>query len=164
MGNQAHAGEPIRRAVELVRSGIIGPVREVHCWTNRPIWPQADAALGERTKMAGQSKPMVLSGICGLDGYRARLQRLLCTVQVARLVGLLVRGAGRYGLSHLWTCHTGLSIWDRQSRWLPSPEAPTAETGPAWSTITYQFPARTTVGGGNRGATVDLNRRSSSHP
>ncbi|MHC4541789.1 MAG: Gfo/Idh/MocA family protein, partial [Planctomycetota bacterium] len=30
MGNQAHAGEPIRRAVELVRAGIIGPVREVH--------------------------------------------------------------------------------------------------------------------------------------
>ena len=40
MGNQAHAGEPIRRGVELVRAGIIGPVHEVHAWTNRPIWPQ----------------------------------------------------------------------------------------------------------------------------
>ena len=40
MGNQAHAGEPIRRAVELIRAGIIGPVREVHAWTNRPIWQQ----------------------------------------------------------------------------------------------------------------------------
>ena len=43
MGNQAHAGEPIRRGVELVRAGIIGKVQEVHCWTNRPIWPQGMA-------------------------------------------------------------------------------------------------------------------------
>tara|TARA_B100001142_G_scaffold82132_1_gene83170 strand:- start:239 stop:1321 length:1083 start_codon:yes stop_codon:yes gene_type:complete len=40
MGNQAHAGEPIRRAVELVRAGIIGNVTEAHVLTNRPIWPQ----------------------------------------------------------------------------------------------------------------------------
>jgi len=59
MGNQAHAGEPIRRAVELVRAGIIGPVREVHAWTNRPIWPQGQAALDERAKLAAQPKPAV---------------------------------------------------------------------------------------------------------
>jgi predicted dehydrogenase len=40
MGNQAHAGESIRRAVELLRAGLLGEVREVHTWTNRPIWPQ----------------------------------------------------------------------------------------------------------------------------
>jgi len=40
MGNQAHAGEPIRRAVELIQAGIIGEVSEVHVWTNRPVWPQ----------------------------------------------------------------------------------------------------------------------------
>jgi predicted dehydrogenase len=40
MGNQAHAGEPIRRVVELVQAGIIGNVTEAHIWTNRPIWPQ----------------------------------------------------------------------------------------------------------------------------
>ena len=40
MGNQAHAGEPIRRAVELIRAGVLGRVTEVHAWTNRPIWPQ----------------------------------------------------------------------------------------------------------------------------
>ncbi|MFP6618632.1 MAG: Gfo/Idh/MocA family oxidoreductase [Pirellulaceae bacterium] len=44
MGNQAHAGEPIRRAVEWIRAGVIGKVQEVHAWTNRPIWPQGLAA------------------------------------------------------------------------------------------------------------------------
>ena len=43
MGNQAHAGEPIRRVVELVRAGIIGNVTEAHIWTNRPVWPQGIA-------------------------------------------------------------------------------------------------------------------------
>jgi hypothetical protein len=40
MGNQGHANEYIRRIVEWVRSGAIGTVKEVHTWTNRPIWPQ----------------------------------------------------------------------------------------------------------------------------
>jgi predicted dehydrogenase len=44
MGNQAHAGEPIRRTVELVRAGVLGRVTEVHAWTNRPIWPQGFSA------------------------------------------------------------------------------------------------------------------------
>jgi len=41
MGNQGHAGEGIRLIREWVEGGLIGPVREVHLWTNRPIWPQA---------------------------------------------------------------------------------------------------------------------------
>jgi predicted dehydrogenase len=45
MGNQAHAGEPIRRAVEWIRAGVIGKIQQVHTWTNRPIWPQGLAAL-----------------------------------------------------------------------------------------------------------------------
>lgn len=57
MGNQAHAGEPIRRAVELIRAGIIGPVREVHAWTNRPIWPQGAKAIQDRKDMMSQPKP-----------------------------------------------------------------------------------------------------------
>jgi predicted dehydrogenase len=40
MGNQGHAGEGTRQIREWVEAGAIGPVREVHYWTNRPIWPQ----------------------------------------------------------------------------------------------------------------------------
>jgi predicted dehydrogenase len=43
MGNQGSAADGLRRAVECVQAGIIGPVREVHLWTNRPIWPQGMA-------------------------------------------------------------------------------------------------------------------------
>jgi predicted dehydrogenase len=41
MGNQGTAENGLRRAVELVQAGVLGAVREVHVWTNRPIWPQA---------------------------------------------------------------------------------------------------------------------------
>jgi Oxidoreductase family, NAD-binding Rossmann fold/Oxidoreductase family, C-terminal alpha/beta domain len=40
MGNQGSASDGLRRAVECIQAGIIGQVREVHVWTNRPIWPQ----------------------------------------------------------------------------------------------------------------------------
>ena len=35
MGIQMHATENYRRVVELVRSGVIGPIREAHVWVNR---------------------------------------------------------------------------------------------------------------------------------
>jgi len=40
MGNQGHSAGNIRRCREWIEGGAIGTVREVHCWTNRPIWPQ----------------------------------------------------------------------------------------------------------------------------
>jgi len=40
MGNQGHSGEGVRLICEWIRDGAIGPVRQVHAWTNRPIWPQ----------------------------------------------------------------------------------------------------------------------------
>ncbi|MFI5233664.1 MAG: Gfo/Idh/MocA family protein [Gemmatimonadales bacterium] len=40
MGNQGHSGDGTRNIVEWIQAGVIGPVREVHVWTNRPIWPQ----------------------------------------------------------------------------------------------------------------------------
>jgi len=40
MGNQGSAADGLRRAVECIQAGIIGQVREVHIWTNRPVWPQ----------------------------------------------------------------------------------------------------------------------------
>lgn len=51
MGNQAHAQDHMRRCVELIRAGVIGPVREVHAWTNRPIWAQGFSDLPPAEKI-----------------------------------------------------------------------------------------------------------------
>src|SRR5690242_3985600 len=42
MGNQGHSQDGTRRINELIAAGVIGPVREVHVWTDRPqrYWAQ----------------------------------------------------------------------------------------------------------------------------
>ncbi len=41
MGNQGSSGDDTRRICEWVWGGLIGEVKEVHCWTNRPVWEQS---------------------------------------------------------------------------------------------------------------------------
>jgi hypothetical protein len=42
MGNQHHASRGYRRAVQILQSGVLGEIAEVHAWTSRPLWPQGD--------------------------------------------------------------------------------------------------------------------------
>jgi len=152
MGNQAHAGEPIRRAVELVRAGIIGPVREVHAWTNRPIWPQGQKALEERSRLADQSKPADLDWDLWLGPAPMRKYN-------ACYVPFKWRGWWDYGTGALgdMACHImDMPYWALDLGSPLSVEAEsggrTMETGPYWSTITYRFASRQTVGGGKLGS------------
>jgi hypothetical protein len=43
MGNQGSSANGLRQGVEVVQSGAIGKVTQVHVWSNRPIWPQGIA-------------------------------------------------------------------------------------------------------------------------
>jgi len=43
MGNQGSAENGLRRAIEVIQAGVIGNPKELHVWTNRPIWPQGIA-------------------------------------------------------------------------------------------------------------------------
>ncbi len=40
MGNQGHAAEGTRLLKEWYQAGVLGEVKELHSWTDRPIWPQ----------------------------------------------------------------------------------------------------------------------------
>jgi len=40
LGDQGSATPEFRRAVEVLATGVIGAVSEVHVWTGRPVWPQ----------------------------------------------------------------------------------------------------------------------------
>ncbi len=44
MGNQGHANEGMRLIKEWHQAGVLGEVRELHSWTDRPIWPQGVGA------------------------------------------------------------------------------------------------------------------------
>jgi predicted dehydrogenase len=45
MGNQGYSNPGTRQCAEMIWSGEIGNVTEVHAWTNRPVWPQGVDAL-----------------------------------------------------------------------------------------------------------------------
>jgi len=40
MGNQGSSSEGIRITQEWIDSGVLGTIKKVDCWTNRPVWPQ----------------------------------------------------------------------------------------------------------------------------
>ncbi|HMQ07174.1 MAG TPA: Gfo/Idh/MocA family oxidoreductase [Saprospiraceae bacterium] len=54
MGNQGSSGEGIRKTQEWYNSGLIGEVRKVYAWTNRPVWPQGHAAPKEGMEVPEQ--------------------------------------------------------------------------------------------------------------
>jgi predicted dehydrogenase len=45
MGNQGHAGTGLLLWEQMMQQGALGDIREVHTWSNRPIWPQGMTAM-----------------------------------------------------------------------------------------------------------------------
>ena len=63
MGNQGTSHPGFRSGIELIRSGVVGPIREVHVWTNRPFkyWKQAPDIVARPEEMP---VPAHVPGIC----------------------------------------------------------------------------------------------------
>ena len=136
MGNQAHAGEPIRRGVEMIRAGIIGRVSEVHAWTNRPGWPQG---LAER--------PTPMDVPAGLD-WDLWLGPAPLRPYADAYVPFKWRGWWDFGTGALGDmgCHImDMPYWALELGYPDTVEAEsegnTEESGPNEATVTYQFPA-----------------------
>ena len=134
MGNQAHAGEPIRRAVELVRAGIIGNVTEAHVLTNRPIWPQG---MKKRSTKISVPKNLDWDRWLGPAPFREYGKGY---------VPFAWRGWWDFGTGALgdMACHIMDMPW--WSLELGSPTSVTArhggntlESAPNWSVIDYKF-------------------------
>ena len=62
MGNQGSALDSMRRCTEVLQSGILGEVKEVHVWTNRPVWPQGKV-LSDYIKSRGSSGDPIPKGL-----------------------------------------------------------------------------------------------------
>ncbi len=62
MGNQGSSLDSMRRCTEVLQSGILGEVKEVHVWTNRPVWPQGKV-LSDYIKSRGDKGDPVPAGL-----------------------------------------------------------------------------------------------------
>jgi len=54
MGNQGSASNNLRREAAEMKAGVYGDIKEIHVWTNRPIWPQGPETI--RTMKAFEEK------------------------------------------------------------------------------------------------------------
>jgi hypothetical protein len=64
MGTQIHAGDNYRRVVELVQTGAIGPVREVHVWVSRAWgWQTPEAAARNKDIVSARERPAGSSSV-----------------------------------------------------------------------------------------------------
>ncbi len=95
MGNQGTAANSLRKTSQVVRSGALGNVKEVHVWTNRPIWPQGGARPAEAPVPSNVHWDLWL-GCAPVPPLCSRIS----PVRLARLVGLRLGRLGRHGLPH----------------------------------------------------------------
>ncbi|HJZ59531.1 MAG TPA: Gfo/Idh/MocA family oxidoreductase [Gemmataceae bacterium] len=154
MGNQGSALNGLRRAVELVQSGILGPIHEAHVWTNRPAhyWKQAPD-ITSRPKEAPVPKHVHWDEWLGPAAERPY------AVREDKKDGTLTRkpayhphdwrGYWEFGTGALgdMACHTANMAF--RALKLSAPTAVIAEAGeinpetyPAWAHIVYIMPAR----------------------
>jgi predicted dehydrogenase len=145
MGTQGHAYEGTRRAVEVLRAGLIGDVKELHVWTDRPAgwWPQ-----GVLRPTESQPVPPGLDWDVWLGPAAERPYNEAYVPFKWRGFWDFGTGAiGDMGIHNLDTAYWGLELGIPTEVTVKdcSPQlnaAETKETAPLWSIIELKFPAQ----------------------
>lgn len=136
MGNQGTADSSLREAAAVIKAGACGAVKEVHVWTNRPVWPQG---LDRPTEI--EPIPATLHWDewlgCAPDRPYSKVYHPF------KWRGWWAFGTGALGDM---ACHTlNMPYMALNLRDPVSVQAETSghnkETYPAWSVIKYEFPA-----------------------
>ncbi len=139
MGNQGTAQDGFRAGAEILMSGALGDVKEMHVWTNRPIWPQGQGRPTEAPKVPKSIHWDEFLGPAPERPYHPSYHPF-------NWRGWLDYGTGALGDM---ACHTlnvaflGLDLVDPLSvECTDTSGIVDEETYPLWSIIRYEFGAR----------------------
>jgi predicted dehydrogenase len=139
MGNQGTALPQFRTSVEILQAMATGPIKEVHLWTNRPIWPQSPKVT---KRPEPQNPPKHVHWDLWLGPAPER-------PYAPGYHPFAWRGWWDFGTGALgdMACHTANMPYMGLKLGLPttiSAESETVnpETYPGWAKVTYEFPAR----------------------
>lgn len=138
MGNQGHSGEGIRLVREWFTAGLLGEVREVQIWTNRPVWPQ-----GQQEWPAAEAVPEGMN-------FDAFLGRAPERTYSSKIHPFNWRGYHDYGCGALgdMACHImdaafwNLNLGAPTSVELKKIDQKSPVAFPKSAIVEYQFPAR----------------------
>lgn len=134
MGNQGTASNELRQGVEVLQSGVLGKVTEIHVWSNRPIWPQGVPRPNEEMVIPEGLDWELWLGPAPKRPYHEAYHPFAWR-------GWIDFGTGAIGDM---ACHTmNMAFWALNLRDPVSIEAETSgvngETFPKWSIVRYQF-------------------------
>jgi predicted dehydrogenase len=150
MGNQGTAGSALRKQAALIRAGVIGAVKEVHVWTDRPIWPQGDVRAIDSSPPAGLHWDLWL-GPASPRPFAIYPKDVSDQKHAGKPAyhPFAWRGYWAFGTGALGDmgCHNiNMAFMALDLREPVSVEAETAghnkNTLPSWSIVRYAFPAR----------------------
>ncbi len=140
MGNQGTAEDGLREAVEVIRSGAIGSVSELHVWTNRPVWPQGIGRPAGEDKVPDYLDWDSWIGPAPMRPYKEGVYHSF------NWRGWVDFGTGALGDM---ACHTtnmpvmALELWDPIAvTAVKNPGIVEGETFPGATTLMFEFPER----------------------
>jgi predicted dehydrogenase len=129
-----------RTAVEVIRSGAIGDVRELHVWTDRPSgwWPQGVEAPAEHPPVPSSLDWDLWLGSAPWLPYSPAYVPFKWRGFYAFGTGAI----GDMGVHNLDTAYWALELGLPLSAEVKASSKGTAASPPEWSIIELQFPAR----------------------
>ncbi|MDX1953040.1 MAG: Gfo/Idh/MocA family oxidoreductase [Verrucomicrobiota bacterium] len=145
MGQQGHATEGTRRAVEVIRSGAIGDVTELHVWTDRPAgwWPQGEERPTDRHEVPAHLDWDLWLGPAAYRPYHPIYVPFKWRGRWDFGTGAI----GDMGVHNLDPAFWALELGEPVSAEVIASDRITEDCPPLWSIIQVNFPAR-----GNRSA------------
>jgi predicted dehydrogenase len=146
MDNENHAHPGLRTLVEWVKADAIGTIKEVHIWSDRPIWPQGIPKRLETKPVPANLNWDLWIGPAPFREYHDSLHPFKWRGWWDFGCGALGDMGCHFFDSAFWSLDLGAPLTVEAEQ-----EGNSVETGPNWSIITYQFPARKGKGGPQEG-------------
>jgi predicted dehydrogenase len=147
MGNQGSASDGLRKGAEYLRAGVIGTIKEIHVWTNRPIWPQAPKVV-EPPAEAPVPANVHWNFWLGPAPVRAYAKGQLDGKEYKPYHPFAWRGWWDFGTGALgdMACHTAnMAFYGAELKYPTSVQAEAGDvnpqTYPSWAHIMWDFPA-----------------------
>jgi predicted dehydrogenase len=144
MGTQGMAEDRARTGIEILRSGVLGEVSELHVWTDRPagMWAQGVFRPRQTPPVPSSLDWNLWLGVAPMRSYHSAY----CPFAWRGWKDFGTGAVGDMGIHNAAMPFAGLELGPPASAEIVETSALMPETFPAWSRLKLEFPA-----GGGRG-------------